>query len=209
MEREFKVGDKVKILVEMDKGGTRRSPVGSIGIVDRIDYDPHWSMPISVRDTENLVFWYAEDELELVEDIENDTDKKMYNESISDGERAAWEIINILVNELTEEELHDIFGCGGGLPYILKVFPYEVIKERVERHMEKNRFKVGDEVVFANDSGEPVGVVTMIHRDESLCGVLWADGRCGNYYCKEVIKKTGRTFPQLVEILDKMKERSD
>lgn len=151
--------------------------------------------------------WMNEEELEeaVETSLYSDTTNTNYNEGFNSGEKEAWKIIDILTNQLTDTEIHNIFGAVG-ISYIVRNFSYPVIKERIEKHMEECHIKIGDEVYGIHN--ERVGVVTHQYICDESYNIIWENGEHGNLYLKD-LKKTGRTFPQLVEMFNAMTKREE
>lgn len=71
-----------------------------------------------------------------------------------------------------------------------------------------NEIRVGDEVLNENHIRYVVtGIKHSNYEDCSLYLCVDSDGDCASiYYKKSELKKTGRNFPQISEVLKKMKE---
>ena len=76
--------------------------------------------------------------------------------------------------------------------------------EYEERKKKEEEIKVGDEVVFPHR----VFVITSIVKNEYIMGFDSNGERC-SYHYKTKLKKTGRTFPQIIEVLEKIKEKQN
>ena len=77
-------------------------------------------------------------------------------------------------------------------------------KAKFEAWLErKNEIKVGDEVI-AKDGDK--GIITYVYMGCKLCDVLWDDGSVTEDADVRDFSKTGRYFPEVVELLKKMKE---
>lgn len=124
---------------------------------------------------------------------------KTYEDGLNDAWKVARKIGGIDNDSYTSGELSDIFGsCSAG--YIFDSLTVSEAIDAIENH---KRIKVGDEVV--NKYGWK-RVVTNTHTNG---GVTLMDSN-GDYYtyCKkevsDCLKKTGRHFPQIEEVLKKM-----
>lgn len=124
------------------------------------------------------------------------------------GRGEAWR----LAQELENMEIEDWRDCfhspyADGLTKMSFDEANERYKEWQEQKNEINKIHVGDEVAFENGSRF---VVYDILNSGRLCG-------CGYERCSgrraswsgvdtEVVRKTGRHFPEIAELLEKMKE---
>ena len=130
---------------------------------------------------------------------------------IEQGRNEAWDAAEKLVSMgykecnkvlgdgvLTIETIDDIFVRCTASEAIKKIREYEQKKQK-----ETEEIHVGDEVV-RTDNNSKIGVVTRIVSDAMW--LIFPDGLqiCANNL--KYWKKTGRTFPQISEVLEKMKE---
>lgn len=94
--------------------------------------------------------------------------------------------------------LHNIMGIYSVSEAIEKIRAYEEQKKQ-----EDEEIKVGDEVIYRHS--ELTGIVTSIYKTKKF-DILWNDGSVGQEKNISDFKKTGRTFPEIVEVLKKMQE---
>ena len=130
------------------------------------------------------------------------------NDGITEGRNEAWEAVKYCVNADEAREYNYAFdGCIAKEIFknytaseaINKLRKYEEQKEQKEESIE-----VGDEVLF-NGCAKAVVLRTRMRGLENYCFIICADGSGGE--CEKLkLKKTGRTFPQIAEVLKKMKE---
>lgn len=117
-------------------------------------------------------------------------------------ENEVWDLANYMGRmSLTERDL-----CFGfPLPQEVTMnLSYQEAKAKFEAWLkEKNEIKVGDEVI---DKDGHKAIATYVYTDCKLCDVLWDDGSVTEDVYKEEFSKTGRHFPEVVELLEKMKE---
>ena len=101
----------------------------------------------------------------------------------------------------------DIDAANDTLVDIVKAFsPSEAIakiKEYEEKQKQTNEIKVGDEVIDGEVFNNGKGIVTFA-SPIILC-IMWYDGTTGRRNLTDV-KKTGRTFPKISEVLEQLKE---
>jgi len=105
---------------------------------------------------------------------------------------------------LSAEALREIFAVGTAS--IARIFDNFSASEAIEKirqyEQEKEEIKVGDEV------NAPFGKAIVVNID-SVAEKIWlvyADGHGGFEYFKDAPRKTGRHFPEIAEVLQKMKE---
>lgn len=81
---------------------------------------------------------------------------------------------------------------------------YQKAKEKYEKwKKQKNKIKIGDEVYVYNVSSEEYGIITLI--TESYAQVLMRNGCFYNVPLTNCTK-TGKHFPEIAEIINKLKE---
>ena len=82
---------------------------------------------------------------------------------------------------------------------------YQKAKERYETWKKQmNEIRIGNEVANLTDYK---GVVVKICDDKTV-NIMWDNGNVGN--CKtNTFHKTGRHFPEIVEVLEKMRDESN
>ena len=129
-------------------------------------------------------------------------------------EKKVWEIASKIYLDkdyggFTKDEYSDIFGQNTLVSEIFRM-PYAHVKAIYSKwKSEQAQIKVGDEVAFRHDDGRPdtVVVVTYLGADGFIDGM---DGRGTQYAHKNPKKwiKTGRTFPEVSDLLEKMKGES-
>ena len=164
-----------------------------------------------VKGFETLVF--NEAGLKKLEPVSNAL-QHGYDEGYQDGLNDAWELAKKIILPMechevfTGEDLNDIFGMSGyknvmstfsASEALAKFQEYEEARKKAEAEI-----KVGDEVIVPNGKR---CVVTGFNRGDNkwiLC--IDENGDCGpNYHEKTDLKKTGRHFPQIEEVLKQMK----
>lgn len=131
-------------------------------------------------------------------------ENKTYEQGLTD----AWEVLRKL-QKMPCTEFYKLFPCCEGMgnaitELIRRMTPAEAIAKIKAYEDKQKEIKVGDEVT-ENDDTSKRGVVTYLTGNGNLYNVLWDDGLSCRYYKKE-IKKTGRRFPQIEELLKAMKE---
>ena len=136
-----------------------------------------------------------------------------YEEVYQRGLDAAWDVAKKLWlpsmrGGLSCREIDEIFGVEAcSVKDIMEQYSAsECIAKLKEYEQRKDHIEVGDEVAFQNaNRRDTVVVVTYIGDDGYIDGM---DGRGTQYAHKNPMNwtKTGRRFPELVEVLNKMKE---
>lgn len=132
--------------------------------------------------------------------------KEESEKTYEDGLNEAWELaryISCTPNEggKSIKWVEDVFGCGNRRDVLRNHSASEVINA-MENY---EKIKVGDEVTD-NDGWN--GVVTGISPDGECLVVTLQDGSALRWE-KEHFKKTGRHFPQIAEVLQKMQEGNE
>lgn len=146
-----------------------------------------------------------------VEDSKNITMLKAeadeaYQKGLNDAWKAARKICTNWV--LPDSVFSEIFGMDKTIDDIMKENTASEAIEKIRQYeQEQEGIKIGDEVAFHHDDGRPdtVVVVTYIGQDGFIDGM---DGRGTQYAHKNPKKwaKTGRHFPEIAEVLKKMRE---
>lgn len=135
---------------------------------------------------------------------------KALDEAVIAGRNEAWEAAKkIYLSEnnggLPANELRRIFNVEYN-SFIIKIFSASEAIEKLRKYEEQKKqeeeeeIKVGDEVVL-HDGDK--AVVTEHHSDR-VCVVRY--NGCTSFKFKDDMIKTGRTFPEIAEVLKKLKE---
>ena len=132
--------------------------------------------------------------------------EKCKNGLIEQGRNEAWEVVKKIAKMPTDESepifnkfgLHSIMECYTASEAIEKLKAWEQKKEKDDIH-------IGDEVVYYDDS-EVKFIVTKVINNR-ISGI----NATGEFSNKNAIywRKTGRTFPEIAQVLAKMKEGDD
>lgn len=122
-------------------------------------------------------------------------------------EDEVWEFVKKMEHEIPVCYLMDIYGDESE---IYQNFTYQEAKTKYEAwKKKKEEIRVGDEVEQITASGNPVGfkcVVTKIVNDEILRGITQTgEGVTCSSQIKRWWRKTGRHFPEVEELLKKIK----
>lgn len=141
-----------------------------------------------------------EDATEKISSDEQSIAEKAYRKGLED----AWEAARKLVLDsnhggLTNYDIEEIFGVDEEQA-IINYSASEAIEKIRQYEQEQEQIQVGDEV------SAPFGkaVVTRIANDKIW--FCYKDGHSGFEYKKDAPRKTGRHFPEIAEVLKKMKE---
>lgn len=122
-----------------------------------------------------------------------------------DGLNEAWELARNVISSPNSENKsftwvrENVIGSDIALFDIIMNYSASEIIEEMKKYEE---IKVGDEVT---DGEGWEGVVTRISPDGEYLIILQKDGT-SLHWEKEHFKKTGRHFPQIAEVLQKMQE---
>ena len=124
---------------------------------------------------------------------------KYLNKSYNDGLSEAWDAARKIICEMDHEDYMKIFG-GDNLDYIFALSPTTAI-EKLKAYEQEQEYRVGDE--FENGT-EKFVVLKMDGKEIDR----YIDGDGKTYVMKEkykVMRKTGRSFPEIVTVLEKMR----
>ena len=127
-----------------------------------------------------------------------------YDESAAEqrGREEAWELIKA-IGKMSDDDMVDCFGTR----VIVNLSYTEAHEKYVSWKKQKDEIKVGDEVAFHHNDGRPdtVVVVTYIGENGFIDGM---DGKGTQYACKNPKRwtKTGRYFPEMADLLEKMRK---
>ena len=129
-------------------------------------------------------------------------DNQNYKDGLEDGKMLIWQFIGKL-GKLTIGELYEIFGDGYDNIYaITDDYDASEFIDVIKRYEEqKNEIHVGDEVV--SDSFDEKGIVTHI-TDKNCVSLICGMSSMINTSLDK-IHKTGKSYPQIVEILEQLK----
>lgn len=130
------------------------------------------------------------------------------NSLVEQGRNEAWEAIKKMFSGLSAIDLIEIFNeCH--VEQIVNVFSATEAVEKIrayedQKKQEEDKIKVGDEVIPIYGMSEPFVAITV---DNDAVYGFDKNGDCRGASKKETpFKKTGRTFPQIAEVLKKMQE---
>jgi hypothetical protein len=120
------------------------------------------------------------------------------------GLNDAWECARKIVDcAIPYEALENYLEIGECTADVIKHLPaFKAIEVVRQYEQEKEEIKVGDEV------NAPFGKAIVVNID-SVAEKIWlvyADGHGGFEYFKDAPTKTGRHFPEIAEVLEKMRE---
>lgn len=137
-----------------------------------------------------------------------------YDDGLKDGLNNAWECArkitcNVSLVGYSTYALREIFDTARLGDIFLNFSASEAIakiKEYEEKQKQPdNEVKVGDEVVDENFINHGKGIATFV--SPIVIYVLWYDGSTGRRKLED-IKKTGRHFDKIAEVLEQLKEEN-
>lgn len=137
----------------------------------------------------NGMNYKATEKMELKEESE---DAK--NKTYEDGLIEAWKLARDIICE--PDKRSKIFGVDVASA-ILKNY---TVMQAIDKVKENEERKIGDEVEFNSNKG------VILEFDEDSTTIMIPSGRTVNVYDKGIIKKTGRHFPQIEEVLKQIQE---
>lgn len=114
-----------------------------------------------------------------------------------------WQFLAFLIDGMDSDEKYECFGMSNSYR-IVSTMSYQEAKDKYNKWLkQRNEIKVGDEVT---DKDGYKGIATFVYTGCGLFDVLWDDGSVTEDVDKKDFFKTGRHFPEVVELLKKMKE---
>ena len=135
----------------------------------------------------------------------NDYSAKKTYEAYLKGINDAWECAEIISN-MEWEDLQKAFHYEGNLENILLHFTASEAMQKIKDYEERKteEIKVGDEVY---DKYNPYPRVVASINEQDMADLIDARGNAhsDSVFC---IKKTGRHFPQIAEVLEQMRKES-
>lgn len=138
------------------------------------------------------------------------TESEMYAKGLNDAWKCAKKITcNVSLGGYSTCILREIFDTARIGDMFLNFSASEAIakiNEYEEKQKQANEIKVGDEVVDGEVFNSGKGIVTFV--SPVILYVLWYDGSTGRRKLTDV-KKTGRTFPKIAEVVEQLKEEQD
>ena len=126
--------------------------------------------------------------------------RRYLNKSYEDGIKGSWDAARKIICEMDHEDHMKIFG-GDNLDYIFALSPTTVIK-KLKAYEQEQEYRVGDE--FEIGDGQKFIVLKMDGKEIDR----YIDGDGKTYVMKEkyrVMRKTGRHFPEIATVLEKMR----
>lgn len=152
---------------------------------------------------------YTEPDLEQVRkeayDRGYDDAKGGYENGFENGMIVAWDAARKIGNMPYGEE-ERVFGSGGWA-FIEKHTASEAIEKIRQYEQEQEEFQVGDEVELKCGVRPAIYMQGTKGSDEIY--LLFNDGSCGQHSKSEIERKTGRHFPEIATILEKMRGEQD
>jgi len=120
---------------------------------------------------------------------------KAYKHGLSD----AWEAAR-KVDHMSDEDIKNIFGCGFSAVFET-IGASEAIEKIRQYEREKEEIKVGDEVIATSGKA----VIVSINDNKDRARYIYPDSTLGfDNICN--LSKTGRHFPEVSEVLEKIRE---
>lgn len=158
-------------------------------------------------------------------DMEQDTMAVLENGKMI-GREEAWEYARKIIGDVVEPHFEsaymvDIFRCESSITAMTNNSAIEAItkiKEYEEKQKQTNEIKVGDEILIHNiqDVETYKAVVMDIDMDKGLwifdenaCNTVIEPNRYIGGEADIEVRKTGRHFDQIVEVLKQLKDEND
>ena len=115
------------------------------------------------------------------------------------GSNDVWEFVMKI--SVDSEKLFNVFGTYSYHNVFEKYTPQEAIAKTAEYEKQKNAIKIGDEVVLNHDDTK---AVVMDESDQEDAWWVYTENGCVEEWHDSKFRKTGRTFPQIAEVLKAM-----
>lgn len=137
---------------------------------------------------------------------------KDVDEAYQRGLDDAWECARKIADGALWDEYLKMHGSACAINVLNAYSAQKAIAKIAEYEKQKNVIKIGDELEQITNSGNPTGVFCIVTniRDDKFNGIT-EDGKA--VVCSSQIyrwwRKTGRTFPQIEEVLKAMQEGTE
>ena len=135
--------------------------------------------------------------------------QSFYEDGYQRGLNDAWDAARKICTNwvLPDSVLSKIFGMGKTIDDIMKENTASEAIEKIRAYEQENeeQIQVGDEVIY---NGTTTCVVIRPENDKRYASIIDTDGVHHSADHRE-LTKTGRTFPEIAEVLRKMKETNN
>ena len=119
-------------------------------------------------------------------------------------EDEVWEFAKELIS-MSENEVSDMMGCMTNFGEVMYNVPYQEAKAKYEAwKAEREQIRVGDEIVLNENEKMVVTRVTQVDHETFIQGVD-ENGECFECIEYNAVKKTDKHFPEVVELLKKIR----
>ena len=133
-----------------------------------------------------------------------------YDESEAEkrGQEEAWEIAQKILKDPSKDgmlntELNNCFGTDD--IYLIGEMSYAEVSKKYETWKKsKDEIKIGDEIAFYHDDGRLDTVAIVTHVSQVFVDGMEAKGTLYANKSPKKWTKTGKTFPEVVELLEKV-----
>ena len=129
--------------------------------------------------------------------------QEAYQRGLSDAWEAARKIIHMPEGDMLNIFTECYSAVCTALQVILKYDASEAIEKLKDYEQEQEEIKVGDEV------HAPFGTAVVTNIVDDKIWFCYADGHCGFDYKKDKPLQTGRHFPEIATVLEKMRGEQD
>lgn len=125
------------------------------------------------------------------------------------AEDEVWRFLVFLIDEMDLEDKYECFGMSSSYK-IVSSMSYNEAKDKYEAWLkQKNQVRIGEEVEYEGSKFIVTAEIgNMYHGIHSSNGDIVDFGE-GDYCRKDDCKKTGRYFPEVVELLKKIRDESN
>lgn len=165
---------------------------------------------IDVPDTQEITY-YTEQKMVCLKVNEGIVASEIYidAEPYTEPDRKAiedevWHLART-IESMSVGEIMNIFDVREeNVPFLCNTRTYQEAKAKYEAWLKQKdeTFDTGDEVY--NKEIDSKGVILRRYNSDTL-DILWDDGSAGETFAIKAITKTGRHFPEVAELLEKMR----
>lgn len=141
------------------------------------------------------------DKLNKLSNMRDDAEEA-YQRGLNDAWECAREIaLDVEEGGISVKALRDVFNVNTCYSIFRMYSAQEAIAKIAEYEKQKNAIKIGDEVKFNHDD---IKATVMDQSDKEGMWWLYTENGCIEEWQDAYFRKTGRTFPQIEEVLKAM-----
>ena len=127
-----------------------------------------------------------------------------FEEPYQRGLEDAWECARKIALSVEDGGMRDVFNVDTCYSIFIRYSAQEAIAKIAEYEKQKDAIKIGDEVRLNHDDTK---AVVMDESDQEDAWWVYTENGCIEEWHSSKFRKSGRTFPQIAEVLKAMQER--